>query len=324
MKRKTTAPLQALTLGDHILELRRRLLTVVIVLVLAGLIAYVFYEPILTFLRWPLDAPLYYSSPAGSFAFIMKVCGISALIAAIPIIVYNLIMFIRPAYQEIITIGRVYGFTLASIILAIVGMAFGYFFVAPGALHFFAGFQVDGLSALISADSYLNFITNILLTFALVFQLPLLLLFIDRVKPIPPKTLLRSEKWVLLSSLVISLLVPFALDLTTSLLIASPIFILYNLSILAVLLQHAIAKSSQRQLKPVDEPNPYLAFAASALQKAITIEQRTFLDTADESLPLPPIETIAEPTTAQTTEAPSRLPQTRRGLNHLGLISDFR
>ena len=242
MRKKLRDSQPATTVIDHIRELQKRLFVSVIALIVAGIAVYLFYEPILTLLRSPLDAPLYYTSPAGSFAFVMKICLMGALAVTIPVIIYNIIMFVRPAFIAALPLRRVYLTTLFSAGLALAGAAFGFFFIIPGALHFFAGFQVDGLSALISADSYLGFVTNAIITFIILFQLPLVIAFIDTIKPLKPQSLFKAEKWVILGSLVISFLVPFALDLTTSLLIALPIIALYNLSIVIVVARHSQAK----------------------------------------------------------------------------------
>jgi sec-independent protein translocase protein TatC len=260
----------AMTLYDHIRELQMRLFVSVIALAVAGLAVYVFYEPLLELLRSPLGTPLYYSTPAGSFAFVMKICFMGALIITTPIIVYNLIMFVRPAFEKSLPIKRVLSTTLSSAFLAIAGAIFAFTCILPGTLSFFAGFQVEGLSALISADDYLNFVTNIIITFVIVFQLPLLIIFIDSIKPLSPKKLFGMEKWVILGSLVISLLTPFTYDPVTSLLIALPIVVLYNLSIIIVLLKHAIVARRERAtareivFQPTKQtmplPEPSLAF----------------------------------------------------------------
>lgn len=239
----------ATKLIDHIRELKKRVLISFVSLVVAGIVVYIFYEPLLDLLRSPLGAPLFYSSPAGSFAFIMKVCFMGALAVTIPIIIFNIIMFIRPAFSKHVPVGRVVTTSIFSAVLAFAGAAFGYLFIIPGALHFFAGFQVSGLNALISADSYLGFVTNVIITFIIVFQLPLIVSFIDRIKPISPKKLLAGEKWVILGSLVVSVLVPFAFDLVTSLLIALPIVVLYNLSVIMVAVRHAQNRHKQKALR---------------------------------------------------------------------------
>lgn len=238
MKRSNKQSLKATKLFDHIRELQMRLIACLAALAIVGAVVYFFYEPILTLLRSPLNSPLYYSSPAGSFAFVMKICFTGALTVTIPIIIYNLIMFVRPAFEKSISLKRVYLTVCFSILMAIAGAVFAFTCILPGTLQFFSGFQVSGLHALISADSYLNFVTNIIITFVLVFQLPLLITLIDSIKPIPPKKMFGMEKWVILGSLIIAALVPFAFDITTCLLIALPIVMLYNLSIILVAAQH--------------------------------------------------------------------------------------
>jgi len=288
MKRRVRDSQTPATLLDHVHELRKRLLVSVILLVIAGFVAYFFYEEILNILRSPLGAPLYYSNPAGSFAFVMKICTMVGIAVAIPTIVYNLIMFVRPAFLEALPLRRVYFMTVASVLLAGTGVLFAFVFIIPGALHFFAGFQVDGLSALISADSYLSFVTNVIITFAIVFQIPLVLLFFDRIKSIPPKSLIKGEKWVVLGGLIVSFMVPFALDLTTSLLIATPIIALYNLSILLVLWQHATIRRAARRSE----------------KKAAAIEARKPTPVV-QAMPIPeplpmPLEVPEEPVLART------------------------
>jgi len=230
-------------LGDHLRELRNRFFVSVLALITAGIGVFLIYAPILEFLREPLGQTLYYDSPAGSFSFILKVCLIGGLAITIPIIVYNLAMFIRPAFKDKLPKRQINSYSFFSGILAIAGMAFGYYVILPGTLHFFAGFQIDGVQALISADNYLNFVTNILLTFILVFQIPLLISFMNKMKPISPSKFLKGEKWVILGSLIVSLLVPFSFDLITSLLISLPIVVLYNLSFAILFISNATTKS---------------------------------------------------------------------------------
>jgi sec-independent protein translocase protein TatC len=246
---------KATKLVDHIRELRKRFIISFTVLILSGVVVYLFYGPLLDFLRSPLGAPLFYSSPAGSFSFVMKICFMGALAITIPVIVFNLLMFIRPAFSQLIAVKRVVMTSILSAFLALAGAAFGFYYIVPGSLRFFAGFQVSGLNALISADSYLGFVTNVIITFVLVFQLPLLIAFIDKIKPLRPRTLLAGEKWVILGSLAISVLVPFAFDLVTSLLIALPIVVLYNLAIVIVTFQHAATRLKENKLYSHFDPN---------------------------------------------------------------------
>jgi sec-independent protein translocase protein TatC len=238
---------------DHIRELRTRIIVCAVVLVVGGVIGYLFYEPILEWLRSPLGRDLYYSTPAGSFNFIIKVASMVGILAAVPFIIFQLIMFIKPVFSDKLSTVRVFGYTIASILLAVGGALFAFYAILPGALKFFAGFQVAGLSALIDANNYLNFVTNSIVTFIIVFQIPLLMVIIDRIKPISPKRLLSMEKYVIIAGLLVSLIVPFAMDLTTCLLIAGPIVILYNVSVVLILVHHLTVRK-QRVVLPVVVP----------------------------------------------------------------------
>ncbi len=238
MKRSVRQSRPATKLHDHIRELQTRLLVVVAVLVVAGIIVYFFYTPILTLLSSPLKAPLYYNSPAGGFTFVMKICFMGAIIFTIPVIIYNLIMFIRPAFTQVLPMKKIFIISGSSTVLALAGAAFAFYCIVPESLTFFKGYEVSGLNALISADSYLNFVTGIITMFVLIFQIPLVMLFIDRIKPFNINKLLNMEKWVILGSLVVTLLQPFTYDLLTSLFIAFSIIAIYNLSVVTLVLHH--------------------------------------------------------------------------------------
>lgn len=226
------------TMLHHVKEIQMRLLITVLVLIAGMIVGYVFYEFLFQFIKAPLHGPLHYTSPAGSFSFVIKICLMVGVIATIPVAVYNIIMFVQPALVEKLSKLRVYLTTCMSLLLAAGGAAFAFFVIIPMALEFFFKFQVDGLEALISADDYLRFVVNVIITFVLIFQMPLLISLIDHITPLPPKKLLKAEKFIIVGSVAVGVLVPFALDPVIQLLIASPIIILYNVSIGIVVLQH--------------------------------------------------------------------------------------
>lgn len=215
---------------------------------------YFFYEPLFAFIKAPLDAPLHYMSPAGSFTFIIKICLLVGVVAALPVAVYNVIMFVQPALSKQLSRLRVYVTTFASLGLAGGGAAFGYFVILPLSLRFFYKFQVEGLEAIISADEYLRFVIGVIITFVLIFQLPLLMSLADHIRPLPPRKLLKAEKYIIVGSVFIGVIVPFALDPAIQLLIASPIIVLYNLSIVLVLAQQFFRRQRKKKSKKQSEP----------------------------------------------------------------------
>lgn len=257
---------QPATLMDHVHELRNRTLVVAAVLVGFGCLTYLWYEPLLNLLRSPLGQTLYYSNPQGSFSFILHLCLVGGVMVALPVLIYNIVMFVRPAFDNKLSRRRVLLMSFWSALLAITGALFGFMIIVPGSLGFFGGFEIDGLQALIAADSYLSFVLNILITFMIVFQIPLVMSFIDNIKPMSPTKLLKGEKWVVLGSLIVSLLVPFAFDVTTSMMIALPIIALYNICLVIISI-----RSYKRSRQPVAEDTSSVDLSAKDLKAFIML-----------------------------------------------------
>lgn len=240
-----------MTFAGHVHELRKRLTWPALLLVIGGLAAYVFHNPIIDFLRAPLHQNLYYNTPAGGFNFVMKVCFIVGITLAVPALIYNIVSFIEPAVSKTISRRMISLVTLLSLTLGLAGAAFAYYAVLPMSLHFFGGFSLNGITPLISADDYLNFALTCILTFILLFQVPLLVLFINHIKPMSPRKLLKYEKYVIVGSLAIALVLPFTYDPLTQFLIAVPIIVLYNLSVIMVWFAN---RKHRRQVTSVSVP----------------------------------------------------------------------
>lgn len=251
---------QQLTLHEHIHELRRRLFWSVLVFLAGGTIGYVVHKPLIALLRRPLHETLYYTSPAGGFNFVMKICMMVGLALAVPVLVYNLIEFVRPAFGADMHKRQAHAMAALSFVLALSGIIFGFFVVVPMSLKFFHGFSGNGIQSLLSATDYLEFVTNHLITFIIIFQLPLILLFIDRIKPLPPKTLLKYDKHIIIGAAAISLILPFTYDPVSQFLVGLPIVVLYNLTIILVFFRHRKkGRSAARQCVQqalYDQPKP--------------------------------------------------------------------
>src|SRR4051812_7106347 len=104
-----------------------RIIVCAVVLIVGGVVGYIFYTPILEWLRSPLGTDLYYSTPAGSFNFILKVSTMVGIFAAVPFIIYQLIMFVQPVFKNKLSTPRVLLYTVASVFLAIAGGLFAFF-----------------------------------------------------------------------------------------------------------------------------------------------------------------------------------------------------
>jgi sec-independent protein translocase protein TatC len=243
------------TAADHLFELRRRILICVGVLFVGAGLGYVIRGGVIEVLRSPLHQALYYTSPTGSFEFVMRVCLLIGFLFALPTIIYNLLGFIEPAFSNKFSRTLVITVIFFSSLLTAAGVLFCYFVSLPTALHFFNSVGTDKLKALISIDQYFNFVFNYMATFALVFQLPLILLFIDFFTPLGPKKLGKYRKFVFVGAFAIALVIPSAPDPLSQVILAAPILVLYEISILVIRLRHRRRTKLRESNMPAAAPH---------------------------------------------------------------------
>ncbi len=245
---------------EHIYELRRRALIAVLAILAGGLAGYSVHEKLLHIIQKPLGQTLYYTSPTGGFSFIFKLCLLFGLVLALPVIIYEILKFLSPLMKNI-----TWRFTLfcllSSASLAFAGIAFAYFVSLPAALHFLANFGGQEIQSLITADEYFNFALAYLGGFAVLFQLPLILLLINRVKPLQPGPLMRAQRYVLVLSFIVAAVLTPTPDPINQAIMAVPVILLYQISIVLIWLVNYKKKKTVQfpaiaKVLPVN-PQPY-------------------------------------------------------------------
>jgi sec-independent protein translocase protein TatC len=153
------------------------------------------------------------------------------MIVSIPVATYNLLRFVEPALPPKVS-SRIAGVTLLSCLLSLLGIAFAYYISLPAALIFLSEFSTESVQSLISANEYFSFVTRYLGGFALVFQLPLALITINRITPLRPGTLMRKQGVVLLLSFLVAAVLTPTPDPINQAIMAAPIVILYQFAVL--------------------------------------------------------------------------------------------
>jgi len=218
---------------EHLLELRSRLLACILWLIGGTVLGYLVHATVLRLLIAPLNQPVFYNSPSGGFDFVLQMSFLFGFVVTVPIFLYHVLRFVEPILPER-SPRQLLLLLLASCALLICGMAFAYFVSLPAALYFLDSFTPDSIQALISTSEYFSFVTRYLLGFGVLFQLPLILLVINTVQPLRLRQLLGYEKWVILASFIVAAFLTPTPDIFNQLLMAVPLIILYQISILAV------------------------------------------------------------------------------------------
>lgn len=237
---------QKATFAEHIQELRNRFFWTLLFLVAGAVIGYLIHGTLISWLQQPLNDSLYYTTPGGAFSFIIKVCTVFGLILALPVLIYQVFAFFGPLINVKTKRGFV-TYVVASFGLAASGIAFAYFISLPAALHFLVNFGSDSnIESLITANEYFNFVLTYIAGFALLFQVPLIILLIDKVKPTSPKKLLGSLRYVVLASFIVAAVITPTPDPINQALMAGPIITLYLLSVVFVAIRSSRRRRSQR------------------------------------------------------------------------------
>lgn len=247
---KKAAGSQAITLHDHIKELRNRFFLVAIIFVVASAVAYNYKDFLIYYLLKPLgDEKLIYLNPAGGFSFIFQVTMYVGMAVAVPFLIYNLYKFVSPALPER---ARKHSalVMISSFILLSIGVAFGYVVAIPGALNFLNNFADGYVIPSLTAESYLNFILAYTAGLGILFQLPLILILTHWIHPLKPMGLLKFERYMVLIAFVAAAMITPTPDIMNQLVIALPIIIMYQIGFVAIAISVAKEKRRARPAKP--------------------------------------------------------------------------
>jgi len=237
------------TFAEHIQELRSRLMWSMLFVAIGAGVGYVLHDKLLIILQQPLHESLYYTTPTGAFSFIMKICAVFGLVVALPAMLYHSFAFFEPLLNRRLRRSIVL-YVLLSFALACLGITFAYFISLPAALHFLVNFGSDGgIESLITANEYFNFVLAYIAGFAVLFQLPLIITFINRIKPLTTGKLMGGTRYVVLASFVVAAIITPTPDPLNQALMAGPIILLYFASVSVVAAINMKARRRQRKLE---------------------------------------------------------------------------
>lgn len=220
---------------EHVHELRRRLMYVALSIGIWGSIAYGVEHYIVKALLKPAhDQQFIYTSPGGGIDFLFRLCLYAGIAMSIPVIVYQILRYAQPLIKKESTRFIAIGSAISAV-LALIGMAYGYFLGLPAALDFLLHqFVTSQIQPLVTIQSYMSFVMVYLLGSATLLQVPLLLIFINRIRPIKPQRLFKYERHVVVAAVIIAALMNPTPNLFALGLIAGPIILMYQLGILII------------------------------------------------------------------------------------------
>ncbi len=211
----------------HLEELRKRIIVVLAVFAVAFIPAYIYHNKILQFLTVPLaNKELVFLEITEPFLVNVKLAFFAAAAVAIPVLVYQVVVFIKPALS-----GRIRKnltvLTIIFFILFAAGIAFSYKLLIPVAVKWLLG-QGANLTQTLSVNKYISFIGWFLLGAGILFELPLILLFLIKADIITVQQLRRQWRVVYIVILLLCAIITPDWSPVTMGVLAVPMILLYE------------------------------------------------------------------------------------------------
>ncbi|PKO25866.1 MAG: twin-arginine translocase subunit TatC [Betaproteobacteria bacterium HGW-Betaproteobacteria-8] len=223
------------TFISHLIELRDRLLRVVIGLILAFVVLFPFADQIYTLLAQPLLASL----PAGGqmiatevttpFFVPMKMAMMTAFVLALPHTLYQIWAFVAPglyAHERRFMMPLV----VASTLLFLAGMAFAYFLVFPIVFGFITGYAPEGVAVMTDIGRYLDFVITLFMAFGLAFEVPIAVIGLVGFGFVQISTLKEIRSYVIVGAFVLGAVFTPP-DIISQFMLAVPLWLLYEAGI---------------------------------------------------------------------------------------------
>ena len=222
-------------LKPHIADLRKRLVISSRTLIVMFFVCFAFYEPILNWMMVPVEAALPQNSQMvaveiqETFFTALKVAFFAGFIASLPVIFWQLWLFLAPGLYEHEK-KLVIPFVFFGTLMFLIGASFAYYIVVPLGFDFLIAFGSTVVTVLPSIGKYVDFFTKLLFGFGIAFELPVVTFFLAKIGLVDDRMLKDFFRYaIVIIFIVAAILTPP--DVLSQLLMAAPLILLYGISI---------------------------------------------------------------------------------------------
>ncbi len=221
---------------EHLLELRTRLVRILIGVLLCFLVLAPFRKELYTFVA----APLMQALPAGNqmqaidviapFFVPLKVTLMAGFLLSLPNTLYQVWAFIAPAmYKHEKRL--VFPLVFSSVALFFIGMAFAFFLVFPMVFKFLTSMTPEGVVMATDIDKYLSFILGMFLAFGVTFEVPIVVIVLNRMGVVTQEQLKAARPYVVVGAFIIAAVITPP-DIISQIMLAIPLVILYEFGLI--------------------------------------------------------------------------------------------
>lgn len=247
-----------LSLGGHLVELRRRLIISVATLVVATVVAFTVHPYIFDFLMGPAqgfeslrDQKLVFTQATEMIGITMKVSLMGGLVLASPVLIFQAIMFVAPGMTSK---EKRYLFLLlpGAMLSFVAGAVFGYYVLIPPGIRFLLTFGSDIATPMIRIGNYINLVVTLLFWLGVSFETPLVMFFLSKIGVITPRVLAKQRRFAVVVAFILGALITPTFDPVNQSLVAIPIILLYEIGIWLARLARLGRKKTGVELAPYD------------------------------------------------------------------------
>ena len=249
MRRRTREDVN-LPLMEHIMALRKVLVISAYAIAIGTVIGWFVSDPAFAYLASPVtrlkNITFITTTPMEPILVKLKLSMGIGVILALPVIMWQIWSFVLPALKQN---ERKYLYMIvpSSVFLFLSGAALCFYLVMPIGVKFLLYVGAGGMlsTPFVTKTSYLTFIFTFLVSFGIVFQLPIVLLILIRIGVLSPKTLAKKRRWAILIIIIVVAIVSPSPDLLTQVLMAVPMYMLFEVSIW---FGYLVVRSREKQL----------------------------------------------------------------------------
>lgn len=220
-----------MTVVEHLVELRKRLIVSIVAIAAGGVICFVFFGTIIRFMLDPYteitgNEALIFTDPLEAFTTRLRVAGYGGLVLASPVVLWQLWRFVTPGLYPREKRYAV-PFVLTSVLLFLAG-GFVAYQTLPRALDFLLTIGGQELTPLLTAGRYLSLVSLMIVAFGVAFEFPVVLTFLLLARVITTQQLRKGRRWVIVGIVVFAAVITPSGDPYSQLLLASPMYVFYE------------------------------------------------------------------------------------------------
>ncbi|MFB2556134.1 twin-arginine translocase subunit TatC [Herbiconiux liangxiaofengii] len=223
-----------MSLGAHLIELRKRLFIAALGLVLGMVVGYILSDFVLSALIRPIteisaeqgrDASLNFTDISSAFDLRIQIAFTVGVVVSSPVWLYQIWAFVMPGLKKSEKRYAV-GFLASAVPLFLAGCAAGWY-VLPHMVVLLTGFAPEGTTALLTARSYFDFVLKLVLVIGIAFVLPVFLVLLNFAGVLSAVAILKSWRIAILAITLFTAVATPAADVMSMFLLAIPMVLLY-------------------------------------------------------------------------------------------------